>query len=144
MFAIKNQSLESNLLEDSSKFSLKGISNDYILLDEKETLDFIKNIGGLKNLINESLEFFKKHFPNGKYYLALEEDYECSALDAIFVYIVNKEGSFEENSKVEDILFNDLLKLKNKYPKAWLKFGFIVEEDDEYYELWRKGIIDNY
>ena len=38
----------------------------------------------------------------------------------------------------------DLLKLKDIYPDAWLKFDYIVEDDDEYYELWRRGMIDNY
>ena len=74
----------------------------------------------------------------------MEEDYECSALDGIFAYIVNKEASFEENSYLEELLLDDFIKLHDDYPKSYLRFSYDVEEDDEYYELWRKGIIDNY
>ena len=122
----------------------RTISNEYILLNEKEILDFIKDIDEFIDLINVSLDLFKKYFPKAKYYLALEEDYESSALDALFVYIINKDGTFEENYNLSEIMLDDFIKLHKEFPLAWMKFDYIVEEDDEYYELWRKGIIDNY
>ena len=142
MYAIKNQAIEKNSLENMSR--LKNISDEYILLNEDEVYEFINNSEEFIDLINASLKLFKKHFPNAKFYLALEEDYECSALDGIFAYIVNKEASFEENSYLEELLLDDFIKLHDDYPKSYLRFSYDVEEDDEYYELWRKGIIDNY
>ena len=148
MMSIKSRDKKSEqIMENAHSINLnnlKNISNDYILLNETEIYEFIKDMDDFVGLINDSLRIFKKYFPNAKYYLALEEDCECSDLDDIVAYIVNKDGTFDENYKTGEILFKDLLKLKNIYPDAWLKFDYIVEDDDEYYELWIKGIIDNY
>ena len=121
----------------------KTISKEYVLINENERYDFIKDMDEFVDLINACLNLFKRYFPNAKFYLALEEDYESSDLNLIMAYIVNKDGSFEENRSISRLLVNDFIRLKDAYPKAWLKFNFDVEEDDEYYELWRNGIIDN-
>lgn len=141
MYAIGNQSIDINL---GDLTDLKNISKDYILLNEDRILNFVKDIDGFVDLINHSLSIFKKYFPNAKYYLALEEDYECSSLDHIVAYIINGDASFEENCHLDELLSEDFVKLSDDFPKAWLKFNYDIEEDDEYYELWRKGIIDNY
>ena len=148
MMSIKSRDKKSEqIMENAHSINLnnlKNISNDYILLNESGIYEFIKDIDDFVGLINDSLGIFKKYFPNAKYYLALEEDCECSDLDDIVAYIVNKDGSFDENYETGEILFKDLLKLKDTYPDEWLKFDYIVEDDDEYYELWRRGMIDNY
>ena len=144
MYAFKNENVMGNSIGTVSNLQLKMISNDYILLNEKEIFEFIKDKEGFIDLINESLKLFKRYFPNAKYYLALEEDYESSDLDLIIAYIVNKDASFEENCCLDSILLKDFVKLHDNFPQAWLKYNYIVEEDDDYYELWRKGMIDNY
>lgn len=138
MLSMKDQMIESNLDH------LKNISKEYILLNENEIFEFIRGIDGFVDLINDSLIIFKKYFPNAKYYLALEEDYECSSLDHIVAYIINGDASFEENCHLDELLSEDFVKLSDDFPKAWLKFNYDIGEGDEYYELWRKGIIDNY
>ena len=58
MYAIKNQAIEKNSLENMSR--LKNISDEYILLNEDEIYEFINNSEEFIDLINASLKLFKK------------------------------------------------------------------------------------
>lgn len=129
------ESLFRKFLFKFKSVSIDDISDEYILINPCDIVDFMNKCDGMLEIVNDSLPLIKRHFPDCPIYLAYDDDYDGN--EDIYAIIISKDRSFEENFELHDALLNDFYEIEDNYPNAYLNFFMFFKNFDDYYEEWR-------